>query len=134
MTTPAKPTIYSVGYTGLPIEDFERFIQQSGATIADVRLKPFSRNSAWSKASLLKRFAPTRYYWLEALGNLNYKGGRILLANQDLGLAQLRALLEEGPVAVLCVCSDAATCHRTTVTTILSREGYPIHGIPMEST
>jgi hypothetical protein len=42
------------------------------------------------------------------------------------GLQELRSLLEETSIALLCACADAATCHRTRVTTLLAAEGYTI--------
>jgi uncharacterized protein (DUF488 family) len=126
---PPRHTIYSVGYTGYPIAAFEAFVAAHGLRVVDVRLKPFSRNAVYSGTRLKQRFGD-RYLHVPALGNLNYKGGPIALADESVGLDVVRALAAEGPVALLCVCADAATCHRTTITRTLAREGYSIQPIP----
>jgi uncharacterized protein (DUF488 family) len=117
--------IYSVGYTGVPIAAFQSFVDAHELLVVDVRHRPFGRNAVYNRAALQARFGG-RYVHVPALGNVNYRGGPIALVDEATGLEQVRALLAVGPIALLCVCADPTTCHRTVVTDRLAAEGYPI--------
>lgn len=117
--------VYSAGYQRL---DFDRFAQEVEALdvfVADVRLKPVSRNSAWNKIELWRRLGD-RYHWIGELGNRNYQGGPIVLQDPAVGLRKLTMLLVAKPVVVLCVCHQAAGCHRTDVIARLQRLQFGI--------
>ena len=119
-------TVFSVGYTGFPYEDLLRQVRDRRLLLVDVRLKPVSRwHPRWAKASLADALGDS-YAWVPELGNLNYKGGPVALQDVNAGLTKVRTWLEDRDVALLCTCPDPATCHRTTVTDLLKREGYPI--------
>jgi hypothetical protein len=86
----------------------------AGHQILDIRYQPRSRNPVWNGRALAEALGE-RYTPAPALGNRNYKGGPIALADPEAGLAQLLGLLQERPVVLLCVCADVSHCHRLTV-------------------
>jgi len=117
-------TLYSAGYRNLSLDAFCAFIAREGLVVADVRLRPYSiLNPTWNQKALVQRLGD-RYAWIPELGNLNYKGGPIALQNEAGGLERVRALLRDTSVVVLCVCPDAATCHRTVVINKLAAEAF----------
>lgn len=122
-------TLFSAGYAGQTADAFAAFVEREDLTVADVRLKPFSRMPGWSRKALAARFGD-RYVWIPELGNLNYQGGPIRLQDERAGLATLRALLETRAVVVLCVCADPTRCHRTVVTAALAGEVSVRHWPP----
>lgn len=121
--------VYSAGYQNMNREAFAEFVRRNGIKVADVRLKPVSRNHVWNKNALLERLVLSGYVHIPDLGNLNYKGGPIVLKDEAAGLLALRALLTISPVVVLCVCADPMICHRTVITDKLTefkvRHLYP---------
>ena len=114
MKVRAVPTqgLFSLGYSGVRFEAVTQWLDQHDALLVDVRFKPFSRNPQW-RQSYLQRVLGPRYWHVPELGNLNYKGGRIQLMDEAAGVRTVSEMLERTPVALLCVCSDHATCHRT---------------------
>ena len=125
-----RPTVYSIGYTGYPIATFQAFVDSHDLRVVDVRHRPFSRNAAYNRNALIARLG-ARYVHVPALGNLNFRGGPIALVDETAGLEQVRALLSTDPIALICVCADPQSCHRTVVTDRLAAEGYPIvHAVP----
>lgn len=54
------------------------------------------------------------------MGNLNYKGGPMALANPSVGIKGLVMYLREGyDLIVLCGCSDFQSCHRHLIVELL---------------
>lgn len=124
-------TVYSVGYSGFPHDALLDLIRARNLLLIDVRLKPASRFQPHWNRNALAAALPERYGWLPELGNLNYKGdGPVRLQDERTGLVKLRQLLESRDIALLCACSDPATCHRTFISDILAREGYPVVHLP----
>jgi hypothetical protein len=125
-----RHVVFSVGYAGVPIEAFQAFVEREDLRVVDIRFKPASRVTAYSRKRLRERFGD-RYTHLPALGNRNYRGGPIALLDAARGLREVRALLAEGPIALLCVCRDWQTCHRTVITDALGRQGHEVrHVVP----
>lgn len=125
MTAPLHP-LYSCGYQGHQVEALRQQAERLDAIVADVRLKPFSRDPAWRRGPL-ERVLGARYVWIEALGNLNYRGpGPVLLKDAEAGLAVLREFLSQRPVILLCVCASPVACHRTVVANAIAAEGWPV--------
>jgi uncharacterized protein (DUF488 family) len=118
-----KPPVYSFGYQGQAVEPFARRVVELGATVIDTRLKPYSRNPTWNK-SRLQAVLGDRYVWVEALGNLNYKGGPTVIKDLEHGLANVRTRLAAGPVVLICVCADVTDCHRNVTLAALRSEGF----------
>lgn len=118
-------TAYHFGYTGHKPEELHRAITELGALLIDIRYRPFSRNPAWNKGRLQQLFGAD-YLHLEAWGNVNYRGGPIQIAAFANGLDAVLRELESRPVVLMCVCKNAATCHRSVVADELSKMGVEI--------
>ncbi len=110
-------TIYTVGYMGLSVERLKAEAQMLGAVVVDVRYRPYSRNAAWNRPRLEGSLGgERRYFWAgETLGNVNYKGGPVKLANPGPGVQLVTGILDHKPVILLCVCKSHKGCHRTDV-------------------
>lgn len=107
--------LFTYGYTGGSLQDLLRYAAE-GALILDIRYSPGSRVPAWRK-ELLQAALGDRYEWCQALGNENYRGGPIKIANPQYGFRILRERLSTSyPVILLCACGDWHFCHRRTVT------------------
>ena len=112
--------ILTLGYTGLTLPALQAWLDQHDALLVDVRHKPFSRAAEWRQKAL-QRALGTRYRHVPELGNLNYRGGPIKLADQAEGVQIVSALLQENSVVLLCVCADYARCHRTAAANAISK-------------
>lgn len=90
----------------------------------DVRLKPWSQQAEWRRASLEDQLG-RRYLWIEAWGNLRYKvGPPVDLKDWEAGLQQFQSLAGGATCAViLCGCRDEMACHRAVVLTRLVEAG-----------
>lgn len=125
-------TIYTIGYEGATMEGFIHALQAAGVRrVIDVRALPLSRRPGFSKSSLAASLkeAGIDYAHLKALGTP--KRGRDAAKKGDvatltavydvqLGLpeaqaqaAQMLALADERPSALLCYERDPCHCHRT---------------------
>jgi hypothetical protein len=116
--------VFLLGYAGRTPEEIRRIAEMVDATVVDIRWRAGSRHPQWAKSNLAKTLGPGRYVHVPALGNLNYKGERgpqIEIADFDAGRRALDRIA--GSVILLCVCKDAATCHRTTVAGMLRAAG-----------
>ena len=127
-------TIYTFGYTGSTPRALVAHLEETGALLVDIRMSPYSRVPAWGGRSLRERVGPTRYMGLPAFGNVNYKGGPIVLCRPDMGLTALRPVLATRAVILLCACADYRMCHRLTAALYLQAElGGPIVHLPGKS-
>jgi hypothetical protein len=112
--------IFTVGYqAGWKPAGLQQAIDLLGATVLDIRLRPWSKVEEWQQGQL--EVALSSYVHVIALGNLNYRGGPIKLKNERGGIARAVRVLEFGPVILLCGCWNAETCHRTVVAERLAR-------------
>ncbi|MGD9932720.1 MAG: hypothetical protein AB7T37_03295 [Dehalococcoidia bacterium] len=106
-------TLYTFGYTGRSPQELKELADSLGAAVVDTRYSPNSRDARWRR-SPLERVLGSLYQGAgETLGNVNYKAGPIRLADEERGLAALGAQLAHQPIILLCMCRDAAVCHRT---------------------
>ena len=65
-----------------------------------------------SSAALRAQFGPWDYYHIPALGNVNYRGGPIVIADYAAGKHVIEDLRSRArTVVLLCVCADVQTCH-----------------------
>lgn len=125
--------IYSWGYQGQRFADLQAFVEQTGAVVVDVRLKPFSRDPTWRRAAL-ERALGEQYRWVEDLGNLNYRnGGPVRLKDEAAGLAIVRALASRRPLILMCVCVNLEHCHRKAVIECLAREHYIVRTLSLRA-
>jgi uncharacterized protein (DUF488 family) len=114
--------LYTFGYIGMKMDAIHRKMDEIGAVIADVRLRPYSRAAVWNKGSFVKEFGPD-YVHVPELGNRNYKGGDIVIHDPEAGASRILALLEEHPVALMCVCKEYLKCHRRTAARLVCEAG-----------
>ena len=110
-------TIYTVGYSTITPQKLKGLVESTDSYLVDTRLVPYSKfNPAWRKDDLRKLIGKNRYAWLgETLGNLNYKGGNIQIADIETGLNHLERALKLKNVILLCGCKDVTKCHRLVI-------------------
>jgi uncharacterized protein (DUF488 family) len=124
---PAMHTIYTWGYQGTDPETLQALADELDACVVDIRYTPWSRDPRW-RPNVLSALFGTAYCLVRALGNANYKnGGPIALASSTVGLRQIRELLQQRSVILLCACRDVETCHRKVAAEYLSEHlGAPV--------
>jgi uncharacterized protein (DUF488 family) len=125
----SESKVYTIGYSGRTPEGVLAIMNElGGAVLVDVRFKPVSRfQPQWNGKSLANLLGPL-YVPLPEFGNVNYKEGPIEIADYAAGVAKLRALGK--PAVLMCVCKDAATCHRTTLAGMLRADGFEVEEVP----
>jgi uncharacterized protein (DUF488 family) len=120
----AKSKVYTIGYSGRTPNELLEIVERLGAQLVDVRYSPASRMPQWSGLRLRQLFGE-RYTHLRQFGNVNYKnGGPIQLVDYASGKVYLDAL--DRPAVLMCVCSDPAICHRTTIANLLRADGFEV--------
>jgi uncharacterized protein (DUF488 family) len=125
--------LYSFGYQGHTVGQLTARAEALNAVVADVRLKPFSRDPSWRRGPL-ERVLGTRYVWIEALGNLHYKGdGPIVLKDPAAGYARLRALLATQPIILMCMCGTPTHCHRSVIAQAMAAEGVRVQPLSLDT-
>jgi hypothetical protein len=109
----AMNKLYTIGYVIWESrEDIARVVAELGATLVDIRFNPQSRMTEWRRYSL-ERYFGDRYVWEPGLGNVNYKNqGEVQFADWQAGAVHVAALLERGPVILMCGCAVLKQCHR----------------------
>lgn len=129
VTAEPKPRIYTVGHGNAPFEEIERLLLLHGvATLVDVRSSPYSKYSPDFRKSVLAGYAAAAglgYRWMgDRLGGTGT--GSLSTAPAGTGtpaagdaarlgaLAEVIALNETGPVALLCAERAPEHCHRLT--------------------
>jgi len=113
---------FGIGYSGREPVEIHRLALQLNAVVVDVRLSPRSRKPGWNKGRLTTMLGD-RYLHLPELGNVNYKGGPILLKDPDVGIAVVMRELEQRSVILMCICGELSKCHRRVVADQLKARG-----------
>lgn len=125
-------TIYTIGYEGATMAGFVATLQEAGVRrVIDVRALPLSRRPGFSKSPLAASLAEAGigYVHLKALGtpkrgrDAAKKGdvatltevydGQLELPEAQGQAAQMLALADEMPSALLCYEREPCHCHRT---------------------
>src|SRR5665647_1085675 len=132
--------LYGWGYAGHSVDDLVAFAQTRGVhAVVDVRLNPVSRKRGFSKRLLAAALedAGLAYVHLPALGNprdnrdgfaAHARYAEEVLdadAGQD-ALRELTAMMNRGPVALLCYEADQVCCHRHLVIRAVAELVEPI--------
>jgi uncharacterized protein (DUF488 family) len=113
---------YTFGYGGRDPKELAAFVAEYEAVVIDVRLKPWTKQKGWSLPELKKRFGD-QYHWVRALGNTNFRGGRIKLLDPKKGMARLMTYLEAGtPPLLLCGERSPNGCHRSAIAHMVARK------------
>ncbi|MBA2391168.1 MAG: hypothetical protein H0V70_00300 [Ktedonobacteraceae bacterium] len=91
-------------------------MEQPQMLLIDTRFSPKSRWAEWREGALREKYG-TRYRTAGAyLGNVNFQGGPIQIADLEEGLRGLHLYLNEGHALILlCQCADYSSCHRNVI-------------------
>jgi uncharacterized protein (DUF488 family) len=114
-------TIYTFGYQGMQVEAVRAKAATLGALILDVRMSPSAQDPQWRKAALVQALG-AEYRHAQEFGNVNFKGGPILLKDARQGMAKIGPILLERPVLLMCACWNVQVCHRKTVAELIAGE------------
>jgi len=108
--------IFTFGYGGRQVATLAAFVAEFHAVVIDVRLKPWTKQPGWSLSDLKAVFAEEYHWWGRSLGNLNFKGGTVKLADEKKGMKKLVALMRAG-IAPILLCAEQSpdSCHRTMI-------------------
>lgn len=121
--------LYTLGYRDWRPQDIKDVVEELDAVLVDVRILPSSRNKAFTK-SALESLLVDRYRHLRPCGNENFKGTMgpdTVLVSDAACYEGVRALTRLGPVVLMCMCSDHASCHRNDVAKLVSgRDGLVV--------
>jgi uncharacterized protein (DUF488 family) len=137
--------VFTIGYEGATMASFVAALQAAGvAQVIDVRALPLSRRPGFSKTALAGGLAEAGidYVHLRALGTppegreAARKGRHDVLAQVYAGQlelpeaigqgAQMLALAEEKPSALLCFERDPAGCHRTLLVRAMAPDAHVV--------
>ena len=115
--------VYPCGYAKHAAHITSLMAEQERLVLIDTRYKPWSQMPAWRREALRAQYG-TRYRWAgQYLGNINYQGGPIALADPATGLRGLRHWLEHGyDLLLLCGCAVYERCHLHTIVEALKQE------------
>ena len=124
--------IFTIGYEGAIVPQFIDSLRDAGVErVIDVRALPLSRRPGFSKSALRAALEEQgiEYVHLKALGTPadgraaaragrhadmeRIYGGQLELPEAIAQSAQMLALAEEKPTALLCMEREPARCHRT---------------------
>jgi len=124
--------IFTIGYEGATVGEFVNALQKAGVErVIDVRALPLSRRPGFSKTPLRGALAEAgiEYVHLKALGTpadgraaaragrhadmARIYAGQLELPEAIAESAQMLALAEEKPSALLCFEREPAHCHRS---------------------
>ena len=119
--------ILSYGYQGTSPDDLAQYVDALNAVVFDCRISPYSFDRNWSKKNLDDTLG-SRYVWIRALGNLNYKepGSGIKLRDAATGVRLILKALERKEVILICMCRSITNCHLKRIVDILEVD----HKIP----
>jgi len=147
--TPAQP-LFTIGHSTHPLAEFIALLQAHGVTLlADVRTIPRSRhNPQFNRETLPAALAEAGigYSHLADLGGLrhttaasintgwrndSFRGFADYMQTEGFaaGLAELLALAQQGPVAIMCAEAVPWRCHRSLIADALLARGVSVEEI-----
>ncbi len=109
--------LYTVGYMGWKLDELVERINSLGGDpkVYDVRYSPYSRNRDFTRTSFSDKLG-SAYVHAKGLGNINYRGGPIKLADPEPWYMIVKRDLDAGhPVILMCACWNLAECHRLVI-------------------
>jgi uncharacterized protein (DUF488 family) len=116
----AKSTLYTFGSENRSMAELVDEAARLKAVVVDVRIRPFSWWSDWTK-SRLEALLGDRYRWVEGFGNQSYKGGPFVLSDPEAGLEQIADLIKRGQnILLLGTEADPHICHRAYVAELVA--------------
>jgi uncharacterized protein (DUF488 family) len=138
--------IFTIGYEGATMAEFLAALQRAGVRrVIDVRALPLSRRPGFSKTPLSGSLAEAGidYVHLKALGTpaegraaaragrhaelQRIYAGQLELAEAIAQSAQMLALAQETPSALLCFERDPAECHRSMLLDAVAPDAEATH-------
>lgn len=140
-----KPTIFTIGHSTRPIEEFIGLLRANGiARLVDVRTVPKSRHNPQFAIDALGRSlgkAGIAYVHLETLGglrraakdskntgwrNASFRGYADYMATPGFaeGLDELMDLAKRDVTAIMCAEAVPWRCHRSLIADVLSKKGW----------
>ena len=111
--------VYPAGYSrhGALIE---QLMQDPKTLLIDTRYSPNSKMPQWTGSALKAKYGDRYRFAGKFLGNVNYKGGPMTLANPARGIQGLVMYLNEGyDLILLCQCPEFSACHRRLIVDLL---------------
>jgi len=145
-----RARILAIGHSTRSVEELVALLQSCGvATLADIRTIPRSRRNPQFSEGALARTLPAagiRYVHLARLGglrharkdspngawrNASFRGyaDHMQTGEFEEGLVELRALVRDGPVAVMCAEAVPWRCHRSLLADALFARGVVVQHI-----
>jgi hypothetical protein len=100
-----------VGYGAVRRPDLLRLVNVIDAHLLDTRHSPHSTDPQWTKAACQATFGKA-YRHMPALGNRNYGGGEIQIADLPAAIAAISDMIQRRPVILMCACWHLDSCHR----------------------
>jgi uncharacterized protein (DUF488 family) len=141
--------IFTIGYEGATVPEFVAALGQAGVErVIDVRALPLSRRPGFSKTALRGALADAGidYVHLKALGTPadgraaaragrhaeleRIYAGQLELPEAMAQAAQMLALADEKPSALLCMEREPAHCHRTLLLNAAAPDAEAVHLYP----
>ena len=138
--------IFTIGYEGTTVGEFVAALQSAGVErVIDVRALPLSRRPGFSKSPLRAALeeAGIEYLHLKALGTPadgraaaragrhedleRIYAGQLELPEAIAQGAQMLALADEKPSALLCFEREPAECHRTLLLDAVAPDAERVH-------
>ena len=138
--------IFTIGYEGTTLSEFIASLKRAGVErVIDVRALPLSRRPGFSKTALRGALedAGIEYVHLKALGTPadgraaaragrhsdleRIYAGQLELPEAIAQGAEMLALAEEKPSALLCMEREPAHCHRTLLLNAVASDAEVVH-------
>jgi len=138
--------IFTIGYEGTTVSEFIAALKRAGVErVIDVRALPLSRRPGFSKTALRGALedAGIEYVHLKALGTPadgraaaragrhsdleRIYAGQLELPEAIAQGAEMLALAEEKPSALLCMEREPAHCHRTLLLSAVASDAEIVH-------
>lgn len=147
---PTKPTMFTIGHSNRPLEDFVRLLKAHGIKqILDVRAIPKSRhNPQFARPQLASalRARSIGYRWMKRLGgrrraqsdspnlgwrNTQFRGYADYMASADFAnaLETAKAIAQAKPTAVMCAEAVPWRCHRSLIADALTTQKWEVRHI-----
>jgi uncharacterized protein (DUF488 family) len=145
-----RARVLAIGHSTRPVEELVELLRSCGVvTLADIRSVPRSRHNPQYERTALERTFPAaglRYVHLPQLGglrharrdspnagwrNASFRGYADHMQTPEFeeGLAELRRLAHDGPVAVMCAEAVPWRCHRSLLADALFAHGVVVEHI-----
>lgn len=126
------PKVYTMGYAQLgAAQRLDELMSEQSMLLIDTRMSPRTSYKPWD-GNMLRNVWGKRYRQAgQFLGNVNYQGGPIQIANPSIGVDGLiRYLLEGHDLVLLCGCKNYSECHRHVIVDMLRQKRPDIEIVP----